>query len=318
MEVRTETGRFATGSGAAWGWSEDIGTYALAAAVNSLAAKEAVCLGVEAQILFPPRAGNSKAYALERSFRKSCLERGIDQVTSQVRFNPLTSLPVVAVLAGGAASEADSPDSSADAVQMRCGRRRQAEAGRASEEGKGLQNIRPGGEIVLVKWIGMEGMLRIAEEKGEELGKRFAPVFIRQIQSRRKEIFAGKELEIARSAGALYVRQITEGGILAALWELAKNTGFGLDVDMKRMSVLQETIEVCEQYRLNPYQLTSVGSFLMVSEDGKALAEAIRRNRIHASVIGHLTEGNDKIIHNGGETRYLDRPAPDELYKILL
>ena len=75
MEVRTETGRFATGSGAAWGWSEDIGTYALAAAVNSLAAKEAVCLGVEAQILFPPRAGNSKAYALERSFRKSCMQR---------------------------------------------------------------------------------------------------------------------------------------------------------------------------------------------------------------------------------------------------
>ena len=171
---------------------------------------------------------------------------------------------------------------------------------------------------MLVKWIGMEGMLRIAEEKGEELGKRFAPVFIRQIQSRRKEIFAGKELEIARSEGTPYVRQITEGGILAALWELAKNTGFGLDVDMKRMSVLQETIEVCEQYRLNPYQLTSVGSFLMVSEDGNTLAEALRRNRIHASVIGHLTEGNDKIIHNGGETRYLDRPAPDELYKILL
>lgn len=315
MEVRTETGRFATGSGAAWGWSEDIGTYALAAAVNSLAAKEAVCLGVEAQILFPPRAGNSKAYALERSFRKSCMERGIDQVTSQVRFNPLTSLPVVTVLAGGAASEADS---SADAVQMKCGRRRQAEDGRASEEGKGLPDIRPGGEIVLVKWIGMEGMLRIAGEKGEELGERFAPVFIRQIQSRRKEIFAGKELEIARRAGAPYVRQITEGGILAALWELAKNTGFGLDVDMKRMSVLQETIEVCEQYRLNPYQLTSVGSFLMVSEDGNTLAEALRRNRIHASVIGHLTEGNDKIIHNGGETRYLDRPAPDELYKILL
>ena len=32
---------------------------------------------------------------------------------------------------------------------------------------------------------------------------------------------------------------------------------------------------MCEYFRLNPYQLSSVGSFLMVSEDAEGLAEQI-------------------------------------------
>ena len=106
-------------------------------------------------------------------------------------------------------------------------------AGTAAGEGT-LQN-QAGAEIVLTKWIGMEGMLRIAEEREEELRQRFAPVFLRQIQSYRDEIFAGKELETARQAGITTVRQVAEGGIFAALWELSKETGMGLDLDMKQI-----------------------------------------------------------------------------------
>ena len=38
---------------------------------------------------------------------------------------------------------------------------------------------------------------------------------------------------------------------------------------------------------------------------------------IPAAVIGELTNNNDKIIQNGEDIRYIDRPAPDELEKIL-
>ena len=105
-------------------------------------------------------------------------------------------------------------------------------------------------------------------------------------------MFAGKELVIARAAKVTVIRQITEGGILAGLWELSKETDMGLDLDMKKMSVLQETIEVCEHFRMNPYQLASAGSFLMLTEDGRKLADAMREN--------------------------LDRPASDEIYKLFI
>ena len=88
--------------------------------------------------------------------------------------------------------------------------------------------------------------------------------------------------------------------------------------DMKKLSIKQETIEVCEHFRLNPYQLTSVGCMLMVTDKGEELADALTKEGIKASVIGRLTESNDKIISNGEEIRYVDRPAPDELKKIFL
>ena len=113
-----------------------------------------------------------------------------------------------------------------------------------------------------------------------------------------------------------FVRQIGSGGILAALWNLSKETKLGLDMNMKAFSILQETVEVCEYFRLNPYQLSSVGSFLMVSEDAEGLAEQILAAGGKANVIGSLTDSHDKLIHNGEEIRYLDRPAPDELWKI--
>ena len=51
------------------------------------------------------------------------------------------------------------------------------------------------------------------------------------------------------------MRQVGEGGIFAALYRLAKEADTGLVVDLKAMPVRQETIEICEYYKLNPYQL---------------------------------------------------------------
>ena len=109
---------------------------------------------------------------------------------------------------------------------------------------------------------------------------------------------------------------IGEGGILAALWDMAEGAGIGLSVEMKKMTVRQETIEVCEVFHLNPYQLTSTGAVLMVTPKGEELKERLKREGIPAEIIGHTTEGNERIIWGGGEKRFLDRPAPEELARI--
>ena len=297
MRIKTETAQLAGRTHTAYGWSERTGVYAFAAVYNALAAMGADCLAAEAYIAIPAGAGASQAgqvtagrirQGLEKGLRKACAERGVELTDVRAAQNPLLSVPSVTVTGAGMAA------------------------------GEGTLQNQAGAEIVLTKWIGMEGMLRIAEEREEELRQRFAPVFLRQIQSYRDEIFAGKELETARQAGITTVRQVAEGGIFAALWGLSKETGMGLDLDMKQIPVLQETIEVCECYRLNPYLLTSAGSFLMAASDGRGLADTLHKEGIAASVIGRLTSGNDKVIHNGGDLRCLDRPAPDEIYRLFL
>ena len=360
MKIRAEAWRYVNETGMACGWSKETGTYALARVLNALAAEDADCMGVEAQILIPPQADTTKAYAMETCIRRICRARGIEQKGTRITKNPLYRVPVVMVNGIGRAPEGNRPAPEGNGVAVTAsgiggtpeGNRpapegngiavtasgigvapesnRPAQAGTDRDpeahgavrsgadpgSGQGDRQITGEEEIVLVKWIGMEGMLRIAEERESELEQRFAPVFMRQIKSYKEEIFAGVELKIARAAGAAAVRQITEGGIFAALWELAKETGAGFEADMKRMTVLQETIEVCEHFRLNPYQLTSTGSFLVLIQNGDYLADILHKNQIEASVIGRLTKGNGKIVRNGEDMRCLDRPSPDEIYKI--
>ena len=92
--------------------------------------------------------------------------------------------------------------------------------------------------------------------------------------------------------------------------------GPGLDVDLKKIPVRQETIEVCELFHINPYQLTSAGCFLLAAADGEEAAERLGRQQIRAQVIGRMRNDRDKIIRNGEEARFLDRPGSDEIWKI--
>ena len=179
-----------------------------------------------------------------------------------------------------------------------------------------LMTARAGQDIVYAGWAGLEGMLRIIGEKEAELRERFTPAFIGQMKAYDSELCGLSKIAVADAMGVSVIRQVSRGGILASLWDLAKDTELGLNLDLKKIAVRQETIEVCEHFRLNPYQLASGGSFLMLTENGEALADALNQKGIQAAVIGQLTDSNDKVIHNGEDMRYIDRPAPDELMKV--
>ena len=92
--------------------------------------------------------------------------------------------------------------------------------------------------------------------------------------------------------------------------------GCGLQVDVKAIPIRQETVEICEFFDVNPYQIMSSGSMLIAAKDGLKVMRALQDAGIPAALIGSMTEGNDRILRNGEEIRYLDRPKPDELYRV--
>lgn len=101
------------------------------------------------------------------------------------------------------------------------------------------------------------------------------------------------------------------------MWEISRKLGVGLCVDLKKIPVRQETIEICEFYNLNPYELISGGMLIMLTRDGQRLAEDLENKGINGIVIGSTNDGNDKIIVNQEEIRYLEPPVPDEINKLL-
>ena len=177
-------------------------------------------------------------------------------------------------------------------------------------------SVKPGQDIVITKWIGLEGTSIAAKEKEAELLERFAPSFVETAKHFDQYLSVVPEAKIAKEWGVSAMHDITEGGVFGALWEMGSGSNVGLDIDLKKIPIRQETVEVCELLGLNPYILMSSGSMMIATDDGYGLVRKLNQAGIEASVIGKATDKNERILRNGEETRYMDKPQSDELYKI--
>lgn len=287
---------FLTHTGVYYGGMRDGAAYGLLTEVNELAAQGVHAGSAEIRIEIPADMDKSRMHSIRNHIAKAMekLETEdfqLEELHIAVEKCAALRVPQIVITAAG---EIDQKERIADA----------------------LLTARAGQDIVYAGWAGLEGMLRIIGEKEAELRERFTPAFIGQMKAYDSELCGLSKIAVADAMGVSVIRQVSRGGILASLWDLAKDTELGLNLDLKKIAVRQETIEVCEHFRLNPYQLASGGSFLMLTENGEALADALNQKGIQAAVIGQLTDSNDKIIHNGEDMRYIDRPAPDELMKV--
>ena len=103
-----------------------------------------------------------------------------------------------------------------------------------------------------------------------------------------------------------------KGGVLAALWKMAEVSQIGLKIDLRKIPIRQETIEICERSDKDPYKLFSGGSVLIGCTDGQSLAEWYKAQGIPAAVIGKAVKGNDRLLYSGELIRYLDRPGKEQ------
>ena len=157
----------------------------------------------------------------------------------------------------------------------------------------------------------------LAKERERELRGRYATTFIDRSKDLDAYISVLSEAAVAARSGVSAMHDITEGGIFGALWEMAEASGVGLEIDLKKIPVRQETIEICEFFGLNPYELISGGSMLMAAEDGNQLVHELEKAGIPAAVIGKAMTGNDRVLRNEEERRFLEPPKPDELYRVI-
>ena len=85
---------------------------------------------------------------------------------------------------------------------------------------------------------------------------------------------------------------------------------------MEQMTICQETVEICEFFGVNPYQMLSTGALLIAAADGEGLVQKMALEGIPSAVIGRTTSGKERILRNGEEVRYLDKPQMDEMYRV--
>lgn len=272
------------------GTKEDIGTLAVHITANDIASNGAEIIGILLTILLPKGSKEKDLKEIMKEVEKVCSTLNIDVIGGHTEVTAAVNQPVITVTGVGKMPKSHMIKTAGVSV---------------------------GQEIVVTKWIGLEGTAIIAKEKLEDLTSKYTKDFIQGAVSFMEHISVVKEAMIARKMGVTSMHDVTEGGIFGALWELGEASHVGMEIDLKKIPLRQETIEICEYYNINPYQLISSGVMLMVTDRANALVEELKKNGIPATVIGRIVEGNDKIVINEDEKRYLIPPKSDELYKVM-
>ncbi len=272
------------------GTAQDIGTLAIQITANDLASSGAEPVGVLLTVLLPPDAKESQLKLMMQQVEDACIEAKIQVMGGHTEVTPVVTQPVVSV----------------------CGVGKVKEGHLVSTAG-----ARPGMDILVTKWIGIEGTAILAKEKEEELKQRFPAPFVEKAKELDAYISVLSEAAVATKSGVSAMHDVTEGGIFGALWEMAEASGVGLEIDLKKIPIRQETVEICEYFGINPYELISSGSMLMAAKDGNTLVRNLEKAGIPAAVIGKAVEGKDRVILNGDEKRFLEQPKVDELYRAL-
>ncbi|HBA49312.1 MAG TPA: hypothetical protein DCZ91_16270 [Lachnospiraceae bacterium] len=191
--------------------------------------------------------------------------------------------------------------------------------GKTYENERNCSNVLPGKaasgqDIVLSKWIGLQGTAVVAKRNLEKLLARYPAYLVEEAAGFGRYLSVLPEAEIAVKNGVCAMHDASEGGILGALWEFAEGAGVGMTVEMRKLPLRQETVEVCECCNVNPYELMSGGCLIMACSDGPGLAGALEAEGIPAAVVGKVTDSKDRILVNGDEIRYMNRPGRDGVY----
>ena len=169
-------------------------------------------------------------------------------------------------------------------------------------------------------FAGSFGAALIAEKKEEELKNRFPAFLIRQAKTFEKdgfekkaaEIFEGREEEF----GAELIKPLSEGGVFKGLWELGEEAGIGFAVELKKVPIKQETVEICNFVDINPYELMSNGAELILCTDPIAVENELKSHGVNASIIGRTHAEKKRVIYYDDEERFIEPRRGDSILEL--
>lgn len=176
-------------------------------------------------------------------------------------------------------------------------------------------DIRPGMGLVAAGTIAKEGTALLVQAHEEELKRHFPLDFVEQAKGMGESISVLETAQLAKQNGACAMHDVSQGGVFGALWEMCEGADVGLCANLRQIPVRQETIEICEYFGKNPYSMLSGGALLIAAWNAEETARALREAGITAAVIGTFTDENARLLINGEEQRFLERPAQDEIWK---
>jgi hydrogenase maturation factor len=183
------------------------------------------------------------------------------------------------------------------------------------------QGAKPGDALLLTKGIPIEATALLAREFPDRLKPFLTAKEIDQAAAflNNPGISILKDARVALEAGRVTaMHDPTEGGLSAALWELAQACGSNIVFDPAAVNIPDLSKRICQVFAMDPYATIASGALLITvhPDDVDAVLEEFQKNEISASLIGKIMEGDGKVFTGaGGKVSQWPYPERDEIGK---
>lgn len=175
-----------------------------------------------------------------------------------------------------------------------------------------------GDDLYLIGAAGLEGTSILAGEHGHLLST-LPPDILRRALALGESVSVVQAALAARDAGVRAMHDVTEGGVLGAVWEMAYAAGLGAEVERCAVPVRPETDAICRVLNLDPLRLLGSGALVVATPDGQRLKEALAPLGTPVTRIGRLGAPGEpvRLIEADGRVHMLADCPEDQLWEFL-
>ena len=275
---------------------KNIGRLAIHISCNDVASNGIEPLGITLAVMLPVGTTESDVQTIMTQAGPAAEEAGVEIIGGHTEVTPAVNQPVIVSTAFGRGIAGESASA---------------------------RNMRPGDMILMTKSAGLEGTGIIATEKAEELTGVLTPQELRRAQGMIRDVSVVKDGITAGRIGTSGMHDVTEGGILGAVWEMCHISGLGAEVELEAIHVDPVTEKIAAHYGINPLRLISSGCMLIVAPPSKAYKIVTEYHKIDvnikSAIIGKICGAEHGItqIDPQGQESEIAPPYADELYKVI-
>ncbi|MBF1146728.1 MAG: AIR synthase [[Eubacterium] sulci] len=271
----------------------DVGRLSIHISCNDIASNGVQPIAITLAVMLPKGTAEEDVEKIMAQAAKSAEDVGVEIVGGHTEITEAVNQPVIVSTAFGKVVAGESQSAS---------------------------DMRAGDVILMTKQAGLEGTGIICSDYEEELSKVLSADELAEGKRMLDDVSVVKEGVIAGKIGTHGMHDVTEGGILGAVWEMCNISGLGVLLDEDEIAVSEVTEKVCAHFSIDWKRLISSGCMIIVASAEKAddICAELGKNGVMVSEIGRVTMADEGLMlkKSDGSLEEIDPPKTDELYRV--
>lgn len=241
----------------------DIGRLAIHITCNDIASNGVQPLGIMLAVMLPLGITEDDIQHIMSQAAETAAELEVEIIGGHTEITPAVKQPIIVSTAIGKALDGSS------------------QSGNEMVEGD---------YVLMTKSAGLEGAGIIACDHGDKLSGIMSETELEKAKSFLNDVSVVKEGIAAGKVGTHGMHDITEGGILGAVWEMCQIAGKGVQVWKDSILIEPETQKICDYFDINPCRLISSGSMVIIvpSDRLSDMEAAMQVADVGYSIIGKI------------------------------